>query len=59
MEPTSSSTLTESMSLLSSIVATLGLNLLEIDLNIFLTTLESRIGSPRLKKQLTIPLNSK
>ena len=50
MEPTSSSTLMESMSLLSSMAVTLGLNHFGRDLNIFLTTFEFGIGSPRLKE---------
>ena len=58
MEPTSSSTLMELMSILSSIAVTLGLNIFGRDLDIFLTTFESRIGSSRLNEELTISLNS-
>ena len=47
----------ESMPLLASMVVTLGLNLFGRDLNIFLTTFESRISSPRLKEKLTISLS--
>ena len=54
MKPTSSSTLMESMSLLSSMAVTLCLNHFGRDLNIFLTTFEFGIGYPRLKEQLTI-----
>ena len=57
MEPTGSSTLMESISLLSSKAITLGLNLSKRDYNIFLTALESGIGSPRLSEQLTISLS--
>ena len=49
MEPTSSSTLMESMSLLFIMAITLSLNLSNRD-QYFLTTFESEIGSPRLKK---------
>ena len=37
---------------------TLGLKHFRLDLNIFLTTLELGIGSPRLNKELTISRNS-
>ena len=48
----------KSMSLLSSMAVTLGLNLFGRDLKIFLTTFESGISSPRLKEELTISLSS-
>ena len=48
----------ELMSSLFSMEITLGLKLFRIDLNIFLTTFESGIGSPRLNKELTISRNS-
>ena len=44
------------MSLLSSMKITLGLNVFRRHLNIFLTTLELGIGSPRLKEWLTLSL---
>lgn len=38
-------------------IVTLGLNLSRRDLKIFLTTFEFKIGSPRLKDELTISLS--
>ena len=48
----------ESMSLVYSMTIIVGLNLFGKDLNIFLTTLELGIGSPRLNEEFTMSLNS-